>query len=112
MKLKIFNWLCLGIISLPIFSCKKYNNTGNDLAGNNYIAGTVYLYNDYSENGLLTLLPSQTIKITSADMVSFPNFIYSVNSDSSGGFIFSNLSKDTSYTIFAQDRNGSGKTGQ
>lgn len=91
------------ILLLPVFSCKKYYQTGNDLSGNNYISGTAYLYNDYSANGIYTPLVNHSIDIQYSSGPAIPNYLYTVNSDSNGNFIFPNLANNVPYTIFAQD---------
>ena len=103
MKKEKFTILCLFILFFSIRSCQKYKQTADDASGNNYIAGIAYTYNDFSADGLLKPLTNAVIKIAYTQDRSLPNYINSVKTDSSGGFIFSNLKDGVSYTIFAQD---------
>jgi hypothetical protein len=91
------------ILALNLASCNKYKQTENDLRGNNYIAGIVFLRNDYSANGILTPLPKFKVQIGYAADTPTSNYFYSVNTDTNGIFIFTNLRNNTPYIIFATD---------
>jgi hypothetical protein len=91
------------VILLLLTGCKKYDNTNHDLSGNNYIGGTAYLYNDYSANGIQTPLTNQLVKISDSTELPPPNFLYTVTTDSNGGFVFPNLRNGIAYTVFAWD---------
>ena len=101
MKRVFYIGFFLGILLQP--QCKKYQNTDHDVSGNNYMAGTVYLYNDYSADGLQTQLTGQTVRIVDTTELQPPNFQYTVTSDTNGGFVFNNLRNGVPYTIFALD---------
>jgi len=100
-SLKAF-YLFLFAMSL-LASCNKYAQTKNDLRGNNYISGIVYLENDYSTNGLLTPLINHFVQIKDTTELSSPDYLYAVKTDSNGYFIFQNLRNAVSYTVFATD---------
>jgi hypothetical protein len=105
MKRDIYIWFYLLVFLLGLTGCSKYQDTPHDLSGNNYIGGTVNLYNDYSADGLITPLVNQAVMVTDASLPP-PNFLFSVYSDSSGGFVLPNLRNGVMYTIFSYDTIG------
>lgn len=95
--------LILIVAMAHLAACNKYKETENDLRGNNYIAGVALIKNDYSANGILTPLPNLKVQIGYTADTPTSNYFYSVNSDSNGIFIFSNLRDNVPYIIFATD---------
>jgi hypothetical protein len=103
---RIIHTICFQSLLLVLLAgCRKYDDTVHDLSGNNYIAGTVNLYNDYSADGLTTPLINQPVMVTDASLP-VPNFLFSVYSDSSGGFVLPNLRDRVLYTVFSYDSVG------
>jgi hypothetical protein len=95
-----------GILLVSIFgiaSCTKFKQTSDDLSGNNYIAGTATIINSYSTNGVVQPFANGEVYIRYTNSLPIPNFLSSVLTDSSGGFIFQNLKDKIPYTIYAYD---------
>jgi len=94
MKKLIYIACCQSLLLLGLVGCSKYHDTPHDLSGNNYIAGTVYLVNDYSADGTMTPLGNHPVMVTDASLT-VPNFLFSPN-----------LRNGVMYTIFSYDTIG------
>jgi hypothetical protein len=89
------------------FACKKYNDSKDDLSGDLYLRGRVFLFNDVT-NFTYKPFSGKEIKIGYAKD-SMNNFLMKTTSDSNGYFLFENLKRDERYTVFSEYEEGSAK---
>jgi hypothetical protein len=92
--------VCISFFLLIVFSCKKYNEVNDNLKGNDFIRGRVFIDNSINGSNLNPSKSNVVVKI-SIDNTG-DNFMYSLSSDSEGYFMFKNLSKEIKYSVFAE----------
>lgn len=92
--------VCISFFLLIIFSCKKYNEVNDNLKGNDFIRGRVFIDNSLNGSNLNSSKSNIVVKISIEN--SGDNFLYSLSSDSEGYFMFKNLTKEIKYSVFAE----------
>lgn len=97
----------IAIILLPacIMACKKYNNNRDDINGDLYLRGRIFLVNNITRDNEIKPVSDGIVKIGySADNI---NYLYNRKADKDGYFLFEYLKKDTKYTAYTEyDLNG------
>lgn len=90
------------LLVLAAAGCKKYNKSPDDLGGDFYLRGRVFLLDNEQESGKIKNVDSLTVKI-GYTRDSAINYLFATTTDGEGYFLFENLKKNTAYTLFAED---------
>ncbi|MBS1780430.1 MAG: carboxypeptidase regulatory-like domain-containing protein [Bacteroidetes bacterium] len=81
-------------------SCKKYSESKDDLSGDDYLRGRVFVAD--SLKGDFVPVYQAGVMVMVSDNPAGTDFLYSASTDSSGYFIFKYLKKGQSYSVYAE----------
>jgi hypothetical protein len=83
---------------LLLYSCNRYRELEDQDTGPNYIRGRIFYINDIIGDSLPKPLPLKEVLLSQKGDTS-GNYIFSVNTDSDGYFLFNNIQKNKEYSI-------------
>ncbi len=99
-KSRILVLITFCMLFTALHSCKKQEV--DDFSGDGTFAGTLTYANPYSGDSTVHTLPNANVCLAyhTSDTI---NFIYSVQTDGEGKFVFKNVDKNTTYDVFYTD---------